>query len=170
MEQVSPLQFSRYRELKKKFYPSKPNVPSRPQPELPPVETKIVERDWLILLEKEPKDTEKAVLSEVWQEIYSEDKKIAATAHIMKGFSGRRSARILIAQVLTKHQMTFIDIAGHAKSKRFCDCRFEVYYRLRRELGLSLMLIGRMLNKDHTSVLHGYRKMEERLAAGYVLD
>lgn len=170
MEQVSPLQFSRYRELKKKFYPSKPNVPLRPLPELPPVETKVVERDWLIIPKDEAAEIEKAVLSRVWEEIYSEDKQIAATARIMKGFSGRRSARILIAQVLTKHQMTFIDIAGHAKSKKFCDCRFEVYYRLRRELGLSLMQIGRMLNKDHTSVLHGYRKMEERLAAGYVLD
>lgn len=89
---------------------------------------------------------------------------------IMKGFSGRRSARILIAKVLMKYQLTFIEIAGQVKSRRWVDCRFEIYYRLRRELGLSLMQVGRMLNKDHTSVLHGYRKMEERIAAGYVLE
>jgi len=66
--------------------------------------------------------------------------------------------------------MTFIDVAGQAKSQKFVDCRFEIYYRLRRELGLSLMQVGRMLNKDHTSVLHGYRRMEEKIANGLKLD
>jgi chromosomal replication initiation ATPase DnaA len=32
------------------------------------------------------------------------------------------------------------------------------------------MQVGRMLNKDHTSVLHGYRRMEEKIANGLKLD
>ena len=167
MEQVSPLQFSRYRELKKKFYPSKPNVPSRPQPEK--VAAPPIKRDWLIIPPPED-ELEKVRLDKVWNEIYGGDDIIRKTMPIMKGFSGRRSARIMIAKVLVKHQFTFIDIAGHAKSRRWSDCRFEIYYRLRRELGMSLMQIGRMLNKDHTSVLHGYRMMEKRIANGYVLE
>lgn len=167
MEQVSVLPSSRYRELKQKFYPSKPNVPTRPQPEKPVAPP--VERDWLIIPSPEV-ELEKAMLDKVWSEIYGEDDIIRKTMPIMKGFSGRRSARILIAKVLVKYQLTFIEIAGQVKSRRWVDCRFEIYYRLRRELGLSLMQVGRMLNKDHTSVLHGYRKMEERIAAGYVLE
>jgi len=66
--------------------------------------------------------------------------------------------------------MTFIDVAGQARSKKYIACRHEIYYRLRSELGLSLMQVARMLNRDHTTILHGFRKMEDMIAKGLILD
>lgn len=147
-----------------------PIKPIEKQPEYRRPKEPVV-RDIINLApEEQPEEIAlRAMLDQVWTQIYGENEFLRKTAFLMKGFSGRQSARYVIAKVLVKHGMTFIDIAGQAKSQKFVDCRFEIYYRLRRELGLSLMQVGRMLNKDHTSVLHGYRRMEEKIANGYKL-
>lgn len=148
-----------------------PIKPIEKQPEYSRPKEPIV-RDIIKLAPEEPPEeiALRAMLDQVWTRIYGEDEFLRKTAFLMKGFVGRQSARYVIAKVLVKHGMTFIDMAGQAKSQKFVDCRFEIYYRLRRELGLSLTQVGRMLNKDHTSVLHGYRRMEEKIANGYKLD
>lgn len=174
MEQVSAYSYEKHKALREKFYPSRPIVPVKPQEKLPePIEPrKPVVRDIINLTPEEPQEeiALRAMLDQVWTKIYGEDEFLRRTAFLMKGFSGRQSARYVIAKVLVKHGMTFIDVAGQAKSQKFVDCRREIYYRLRRELGLSLMQVGQMVNKDHTSVLHGYRKMEEKIANGFKLD
>ena len=171
MEAAYEYSYEKHKALRDKFYPSRPVVPIKPTEKLPEPEQSIV-RDIINLTPEEPPEeiALRAMLDQVWTQIYGEDEFLRKTAFLMKGFSGRQSARYVIAKVLVKHGMTFIDIAGQAKSQKFVDCRFEIYYRLRRELGLSLMQVGRMLNKDHTSVLHGYRRMEEKIANGYKLD
>lgn len=172
MEAALEYSYERHKALREKFFPSKPIIKQDlKEPVLPPAQAKV-ERDWMHISHPNPEEEDglKAMLDQVWMQIYGEDEFLRKTAFIMKGFVGRQSARYVIAKVLVKHGMTFIDVAGQAKSQKFVDCRFEIYYRLRRELGLSLMQVGRMLNKDHTSVLHGYRKMEEKIAKGFVLE
>jgi hypothetical protein len=171
MEAAYEYSYEKHKALREKFYPSRPVVPTKPTEKLPEPEQPIV-RDIINLTPEEPEEeiALRAMLDQVWTQIYGENEFLRKTAFLMKGFSGRQSARYVIAKVLVKHGMTFIDIAGQAKSQKFVDCRFEIYYRLRRELGLSLMQVGRMLNKDHTSVLHGYRRMEEKIANGLKLD
>ena len=174
MEAALEYSYEKHKALREKFYPSRPIVPVKSQEKLPEAiePPKPVVRDVINLAPEEPEEeiALRAMLDHVWTQIYGENEFLRKTAFLMKGFSGRQSARYVIAKVLVKHGMTFIDVAGQAKSQKFVDCRFEIYYRLRRELGLSLMQVGQMLNKDHTSVLHGYRRMEEKIANGFKPD
>ena len=39
-------------------------------------------------------------------------------------------------------------------------CRREAYWVLRKQYGFSLPYIGKIMSRDHTSVLHGIRKLE----------
>jgi hypothetical protein len=129
-------------------------------------------RDIINLTPNTPKEEARvsSLLRDVWSVIQTDEDFMRQTHQIMKGFSGRPSARIVIAKTLVKHNMTFVDVAGQARSKKYIACRHEIYYRLRSELGLSLMQVGRMLNRDHTTILHGFRKMEEKIANGFKLD
>lgn len=129
-------------------------------------------RDIINLTPKTPKEEAhvSSLLRDVWSAIQTDEDFMRQTHQIMKGFCGRPSARIVIAKALVKHKMTFIDVAGQARSKKYIACRHEIYYRLRSELGLSLMQVARMLNRDHTTILHGFRKMEDMIAKGFILD
>lgn len=45
----------------------------------------------------------------------------------------------------------------------FVRARYEVAYLARKYLDLSLPEIGRRLNRDHTSVINGLRRIEQRM-------
>ena len=149
MEAALEYSYEKHKALREKFYPSRPIVPVKSQEKLPEAiePPKPVVRDVINLAPEEPEEeiALRAMLDHVWTQIYGENEFLRKTAFLMKVFSGRQSARYVIAKVLVKHGMTFIDVAGQAKSQKFVDCRFEIYYRLRRELGLSLMQVGQML-------------------------
>lgn len=57
------------------------------------------------------------------------------------------------------------DILGDRRLKRFTIPRQIACYLLRNNLGKSLSLIGKWLNRDHTSVLHACRVIERQLDA-----
>jgi chromosomal replication initiation ATPase DnaA len=56
--------------------------------------------------------------------------------------------------------LTRMDMLGAGRSALHVGARTYASVRLRTELGLSLILIGRLLNRDHTSILNLLRKAE----------
>lgn len=77
-----------------------------------------------------------------------------------EGVMFRLQVRGLLAmaeEVALAHHVTVEEVASRARSKRVCAARRVVFARL-RSLGLSLPEIGRILGRDHTTVLVGLRK------------
>lgn len=62
-----------------------------------------------------------------------------------------------IAQVAAEHRLSKADLTGPCRLRYVCQARWEAMRRL-RDKGLPLSAIGRLLNRDHTTVLYGLRK------------
>jgi hypothetical protein len=54
-------------------------------------------------------------------------------------------------------------LSSDYRNRHIVRLRQKAMYRMHRELGWSLPRIGRMLNRDHTTVLHGVRRHEFNL-------
>jgi chromosomal replication initiation ATPase DnaA len=70
----------------------------------------------------------------------------------------------IIRQVCDKHGTTRKQIIGPRRTAVIVRARQEVYYRTSRETMMSLLAIGRLLNRDHTTILHGICEHEKRSA------
>ena len=55
------------------------------------------------------------------------------------------------------------ELLGSERTRLFVQARHVAMYLLRTDLGMSLPEIGERLNRDHTTVLHACRKVEEKL-------
>ena len=76
-----------------------------------------------------------------------------------------RTAREIARAVAVKHKIGFNELISGRRSRYIVLARQEAYWRCRNETTLSLPQIGRFLGgKDHTTVLHGIRPSEKRLA------
>lgn len=69
--------------------------------------------------------------------------------------------RQIASQVAEATDVPFKAIMGVRRDARTVQARQLVMYIARRE-GLSLQRIGRVMNRDHTTVLHGIRAEEQR--------
>jgi hypothetical protein len=69
--------------------------------------------------------------------------------------------RRIVDQVAKKHGVSFTVMKGDNRRKDVTLARFEVCARLYDETGMSLPQIGRMLNKDHSTVFHAIRRHHE---------
>jgi hypothetical protein len=54
------------------------------------------------------------------------------------------------------------DVLSRKRTARVVRCRWEIIRRLRYELKLSLPQIGRIIHRDHTTVLHALQTMADR--------
>lgn len=63
----------------------------------------------------------------------------------------------LVAQIARTHGLTAADLIGPSKVRSVCIVRWRAMKAL-RDKGRSLSSIGRILNRDHTTVLHGLRR------------
>lgn len=78
------------------------------------------------------------------------------------------TADLIIREVATKHGLTLAEIKATRRKVKIVDARYEVFFRLSKETSMSLPMIGRKLGGyDHTTVLHGIRMHEKRMAEGY---
>ena len=73
-----------------------------------------------------------------------------------------RWQRILHA-VARQHGIKPEVIRGTSRKKEIIRARFETFYRLRVELSMSYEKIAKLMNRDHTSVLHGVTRVREQL-------
>lgn len=70
----------------------------------------------------------------------------------------------IIKEVADKHGLMFSYMFVRARNAKLILARQEAFYRLRTELKLSFPRIGRIFHgMDHTTILHGVRKHEERM-------
>ena len=62
------------------------------------------------------------------------------------------------------------DLVGQRRDRRITGLRHELYWLGAVEHGLSLPQVGRRLQRDHTSVLHGLRRVNAVFAAAFGLS
>jgi len=70
--------------------------------------------------------------------------------------------RRIVIEVARKHGLTFVQLAGQQRFRKIVAARHECFWRLHNETTMSLPAIGRRLNRDHTTVLHGIKQHEKR--------
>lgn len=76
---------------------------------------------------------------------------------------------IILKEVATKHDCLVRDLKSDHRRRALVIARHEACWRLYREADLSLPRIGRFLgNRDHTTILHGIRQHEKRMAEGAI--
>lgn len=63
----------------------------------------------------------------------------------------------IIHRVAKLHDVTPDDITGPSKLPEHCQARFHVMRELRAK-GWSTPRIGRLLNRDHTTIVYGLRR------------
>lgn len=77
--------------------------------------------------------------------------------------------RIILKEVCEKHNITWEMMASTQRSYPIVRARQEAWWRMSRELRMSLPAIGRRCNRDHTSILHGIRKFQRLIDSGEVV-
>ena len=66
----------------------------------------------------------------------------------------------IVRQESERTGVSINDILGSGRCTELCHLRHYIMWRARIETGLSYPQIGRQLGKDHTSVLHGVKRIE----------
>lgn len=74
----------------------------------------------------------------------------------------------IINNVTHHYGVSNTDVLGLSRSVNTVRARQVIMYRLREELGLPFPKIGEILNRDHTTVMHGYRKVKSEVVAGII--
>lgn len=74
--------------------------------------------------------------------------------------------RRIAAECAAEEGSTVEELKGPRRAASIVRGRQKAWWRMSRELGMSLPAIGRRMNRDHTTILWGIRQHEERVAAG----
>lgn len=80
-----------------------------------------------------------------------------------KGMS-RRVLR-MVEEVAAKHRLTVPIIMGTSRDVASVAARHEAWWTVWRETGLSYPRLGALFRRDHSSILHGVRKHQAKVAA-----
>jgi len=70
------------------------------------------------------------------------------------------TARAIICSTCLLFDITEAELKGGGRARGLIEARFHAVMRLRTELGLSTPSIGRLLNRDHTSIINLLRKSD----------
>lgn len=83
-------------------------------------------------------------------------------------FGGKRTTgREIIREVAEKYDLPAHELIGPWRHKLLCAARHEAMWRCRKETKLSFPQIGALFGgRDHTSIMHAYRKVEAERARG----
>lgn len=156
----------RYKELRRKFYPEHTvNILNKPQEdalleEYSEPEYKPTVRDILMVSTQQ-------LLAEKIEELPPQPVKIEPTEAADDMDFTRTPvwiARKMLEEVAEQTGFTKHEIIGPQRNVDLVAARHYLMWRLRRETTWSLPEIGRFLGgRDHTTVLHGVRKWDQRL-------
>lgn len=72
-------------------------------------------------------------------------------------------AKRLRKAIADKHGISVNDIMSIRRTGNLVAARYELYWNLKKETKWSLPQIGRFLERDHTTILHGIRRYEAML-------
>jgi hypothetical protein len=81
----------------------------------------------------------------------------------VKGSNAPKTLADIAAEVCRKHRVSLTAFRSPRRGQQFVQARFEFYWRARNETEKSLPQIGRYVNRDHTTIMHGIRKYEAAL-------
>lgn len=65
----------------------------------------------------------------------------------------------IVRDICTRYRMTRAHLESRRKSQRFAMARQEAMYEIRMATSLSFPKIGRLFNRDHTTVIHAVQKI-----------
>ena len=88
---------------------------------------------------------------------------------VLKNFSTKSKSksvtpREIISEVSSYFDISFEDIIGKSRKKKYSLPRQIAMFLLREELDMSYPAIGKEIgDRDHTTAIHGYEKIEEKL-------
>lgn len=69
----------------------------------------------------------------------------------------------IVIEVAARHRLRPEQLTGHCRRKELVAARFEAMWQIQRELGLSLVQIGRYFDgRDHTTVRHAIAEHAKR--------
>ena len=74
--------------------------------------------------------------------------------------------RVIQLEVCKAHGLELRDVLLDNRIRVYTLARQEMFYRLRHELGLSLLDIGMRMRRDHTTVMNGIKRHALRLQKG----
>lgn len=96
-----------------------------------------------------------------------EETERALTKAVAEATPGAGKVRAILAAVSATHGVTVDQIIGTGKTIPVAIARQDAMWRLKNETKMSLPQIGLALGgRDHTTILHGIRKHEERMRGG----
>ena len=73
-------------------------------------------------------------------------------------------ALAIINEVAKEHRLKARDLLGRNVKRSVSWPRMLAYWRIRTELEYSLLRIAAIFKRDHTTILHGIRRVEAHLA------
>jgi chromosomal replication initiation ATPase DnaA len=76
---------------------------------------------------------------------------------------GSRRAEQIKARVLERYAYSWQDVSGKARYRDLVFVRHLIMYLLRKKTSMSLNEIGRMFNRDHSSVINAMDCIEKYL-------
>ncbi|WP_174804371.1 helix-turn-helix domain-containing protein [Martelella limonii] len=80
-------------------------------------------------------------------------------------YFGSRAKLTIYARAI-QSGFEYADLVGNRRFKAMTLVRQIAFFELKEFYGKSFPEIGRMMNKDHTTVLHGYRKIRDLIKCG----
>jgi len=74
--------------------------------------------------------------------------------------------RDILKEEAERNNVSVEAICGPARDRKMTDIRHYAMWRARKEAQASFPLIGQIFNKDHTSVVHAYYRLEKLFGEG----
>ncbi len=107
-----------------------------------------------------------------WSFVRREAQRLAVLAIYSEGVTHGREHPVsneAISEVMRSacrtHSITIPELRGRGRARSIIAARREVSMRLRKEFGLSLMMIASVLQRDHTSIMNLLKPKPWRRAA-----
>lgn len=85
-------------------------------------------------------------------------------------YNDQKHANRIINEICEFYGLTHAQIKGKCRLRSYVKARFISMYLLRRRTGLTLKEIGRMFHRDHTSIIHAIKTIDEVLSLKFEND
>lgn len=87
----------------------------------------------------------------------------AAPALYVINIKPKRKKEDIILSICSKYEVEFSELVEHKRTRHLVFIRHLIMYVLREKTDLTLLQIGQILDRDHTSVIHAIRMIENYL-------
>ena len=74
------------------------------------------------------------------------------------------SLNTIVAEVCAKYGVSWRELISQRRWKPLVHARHEVYWRCITETSASYSRVGRFMNRDHTTIMHGVKVHGQRIA------